>query len=617
MDFMPPGRVKEIRCRGDKETPWRACSPSLACLFVIAPLLGPVSAADVLEQVPSDALGVVVVRQLSSFDVNTSQMLRTTWSQMPGPLAALRSVLGVGPGLDQERDVLLVVLPPERDSERHHLAVWLPVSDYEAFVRSLDGDPQRRMAAVTVAGEDLLVVRHSDWAVVMDPDQRERLTGLDDAETSPPPQLANWESWVNTNDVSILVLSAGMRSGWQFASESSDSDASAGETRNVGSTDDLFGPAAARPSTGVTWPVVQQTIRELFADSPGLRHLLGEAKGAGCGLRLDRDGNVAVGLRIEFSDAQTAELAGAEVKTKPLEVPQLYHSGRFVFNAMGTCSPRWTVPFVAPYVRQVVKDLSEEYGNQVDSAKAAKFRDVLEHAVTDVGSFALLTRPGAGDEGVFTNNFLVVRVPEAKAFLKRAADVVQQWNAMLDEAPQGIRLVFQSKPVTIGALSGTEYSIDVGEAVGAPAMGIQAMPEFRRSMERLFGPGGKFHMLFIAVDDQTVMLAAATKDQTDQAIKEMSAGGPPSDEHLKMHKADRLLSEGADWRLYVNLHDYNRWLERQMDAVLGPVIGGPVVRKFRETPPVAFVGGTDAQFLWCELAVPVETLHALRVYVQQ
>jgi len=95
----------------------------------------------------------------------------------------------------------------------------------------------------------------------------------------------------------------------------------------------------------------------------------------------------------------------------------------------------------------------------------------------------------------------------------------------------------------------------------------------------------------------------------------MLDGNDSSDEALKLGEAKRLLSDGADWQMYVSLHDYNRWLERQMDAVLGPVIGGPVVRKFRDSPPIAMVGAAEAPFVWCELVVPVETLHAIRVYV--
>ena len=50
---------------------------------------------------------------------------------------------------------------------------------------------------MTIAGEDLLVVRQDDWAVVMDPDQRDRLEMLRDAKPTPPQQVNDWSEWVS------------------------------------------------------------------------------------------------------------------------------------------------------------------------------------------------------------------------------------------------------------------------------------------------------------------------------------------------------------------------------------------------------------------------------------
>ena len=70
--------------------------------------------------------------------------------------------------------------------------------------RNLDGD---------LAGEDLLVARRGEWALVMDMDQRERMTQLVAASASPPvsPQIAGWKKWIDTNDVTIVAYAAGVR----------------------------------------------------------------------------------------------------------------------------------------------------------------------------------------------------------------------------------------------------------------------------------------------------------------------------------------------------------------------------------------------------------------------
>ena len=199
---------------------------NLACLLLIlllalatATRASDVLDSDVLKQVPRDALGLVVVRNLSQADAKAGKVLGAIGSRLPGPLALLKSIAGLDAGLDQGRDLLVVLLPPQNNSRQFHLAVWLPVQDYDALVRSLDGDPQRRIAAVTLAGEDLLVVRQSDWAVVMDTDQRDRLEQLRDGKAIAAGTARQWSEWIAENDAAVVVLPAGMRTAWARAAE--------------------------------------------------------------------------------------------------------------------------------------------------------------------------------------------------------------------------------------------------------------------------------------------------------------------------------------------------------------------------------------------------------------
>ncbi len=202
-------------------------------------------AADVLDEVPRDALGVVVVRDLSQSDAKAAKLLTALGTKLPGPLAMLQSIAGIETGLDDKRDLLLVLLPTGNNSTQFHLAVWLPTSDYDALVRSLEGDPERRIAAVTVAGEDLLVVRHGDWAVVSDPDERDRLEQLRDAPPAPPRQLAAWSAWVDRQDAAVVVLPAGMRAIWAYAA-SQKQRPPAKAKKPTRDSNDLFGPLAPR-----------------------------------------------------------------------------------------------------------------------------------------------------------------------------------------------------------------------------------------------------------------------------------------------------------------------------------------------------------------------------------
>lgn len=572
---------------------------------------GEVHGADLLDQVPQDALGLVVVRNLAESDSKAGKILSATGSRLPGPLALLKSIAGIEAGLDERRDLMVVLLPSPRDADRFSLALWLPVSDYEALVHALDGDPGRRIAAVTLAGEDLLVVRDQKWAVVMDPDQRDRLEQLREPRPAPPQQVAGWSTWIATNDATVLALPPGMKLLLALA-EREKLFEPLPQPVAPAPGQDLFGPAnrPAPPPSG--WPAARDWVRSVIADRPELARWAAQAEGAALGVRLDQHGNAVLGLQLALAEASLPNTTHEEATAAGDVPPTLYASGEFVLTGTGQVSPPWIVPAVAIYVRQVANDLTNNYLIPVDEKNVAKFRAALEQAIAEVYSFSVLTRPGSADEAVFTNNFLAVRVDDAQEFLVVVAKCVRLWNEMLSSPQAGMKLLFDSKDISVAGHDGTEYSIDMAAAVNAPAI-----PEARASMEKLFGPGALFRLQMIAVDERTVLLAAATEEQVDGVLRTLESANGTASGPVELEAAATLLPRDSAWQLYVSPYGYTTWLRRQMDAVLGPVIGGPIVHAFPATPPVGLAGGVDGRKIWLEVAAPIDTIRGLRHYVEQ
>jgi hypothetical protein len=557
---------------------------------------------NVLGQVPRDALGIVVVRNLSQVDAKVGKVLGAVGSRLPGPLALLKSIAGLDAGLDLRRELLVVLLPPQNNSRQFHLAVWLPVRDYDALVHSLDGDPGRRIAAVTLAGEDLLMVRQGNWAVVMDTDQRERLEQSHDVKLSPPTQLADWSEWVETLDAAVVVLPAGMRSAWAWAAEDGLLKATPAVALPPQQNDDLFGPAN-RSSPTVGWPNVRQAIRAALATAPELTRWAAEADGLACGLRLDDDGNALVGLRVAISpDALAAAKTDNPSSTKSA-APRLDSAGPFVIAGRGRVSPHWIRPLVAPYVRQQAVGLTAQYDSKVAPEDLSNLCKSAESAAADVSAFAILTRPGAGGDGVYANSFLAFRVPSSEKFLARAGALVQEWNAMLTKVDVLKLLAFDSRTITVGDRPGQEYTIDMTAAAGGPPL-----PEIKTAMEKLFGPGGKFRLQFVAIDESTVLLAAATESQVAEvlgAMKERALDAPESGE---LQATIDLFATENQWQLFFSPRGYTEWMRRYLDAILGDAIGAPVLPQFPESPPIGVAGGLEGRILWTEVAVPIETM---------
>jgi hypothetical protein len=290
----------------------------------------------------------------------------------------------------------------------------------------------------------------------------------------------------------------------------------------------------------------------------------------------------------------------------------LYDGGDFVVTGSGQVAPQWVAPMVAPYVRLRISDLAAQFGNKFDDGAVAKFSAPIEQAVAEVNAFAVLQRSGHESEGVFTNNFLALRAKSSQNFLERAGQAMRLWNAMVEKAHGEIQLIFRPRAITVAGRNGTEYAIDMAAAVGAPAL-----PEIKPSMEKLFGPGGKFRLQFIALDDDTVLVAAANEAQLAKVIATLGKTPQPAIDRNELRDAEVLLSKQSDWRIYASPHGYNEWLKRQMDAILGPVIGGPVVPDFPASPPVGLAGGVEESVVWIELAVPIETIRGIGTYLHK
>jgi hypothetical protein len=290
----------------------------------------------------------------------------------------------------------------------------------------------------------------------------------------------------------------------------------------------------------------------------------------------------------------------------------LYEGGDFVVHGGGIVNSAWAMPAVAPYIRSTANDLAAQFGVTVGEELLAQFQATVERAVADVQSCATLTLPGAKGEGVFTNSYLAVRVPSAEEFLSRVKEAMREWNAMLEAADGGELLVFEQQATNIAGRNGIEYSIDMAKVIGGADL-----PEARDAQEKLFGPGGRFRVQYVAVDNRTVLLAIVTEEQIAKLITVLdksaddSAATPTDSPDL-----NNLLAREADWRFYFSPHGYFAWMDRQMHAIVGDVIGGPLVKAFPASPPIGAAGGVEGTVVWAEIAVPAETLRHAGEYAR-
>src|SRR4051812_21831356 len=154
--------------------PLRSFAP--ACLAAAGLMfLAQVAGAQALQQVPSDALVVVQVKNLQG----TSQKM-AAFSQKLGiaqmnpnaadPLGTLKKQMNLQKGLDETKDAA-IVLPnlPARKKDQPEVVVLLPVSNYKQFLENFDNPQQQGDVTVIKLPndpDDSYVVNWGNYAAI-------------------------------------------------------------------------------------------------------------------------------------------------------------------------------------------------------------------------------------------------------------------------------------------------------------------------------------------------------------------------------------------------------------------------------------------------------------------
>lgn len=589
--------------------------PQLALLASLALLIfapARVRAADIVQNVPHDALGFIVVKNLAATDVKVAQLLKTLNAEYPSPLVFLNAVTGINEGLNPQGDFLFAVLPPGvYQKAEPQFCVWLPVADYDRILTTLEATPGERISAVRVADEDLLIARHGDWALLMDPDQRDRMQQLLDEAPNPPAAVAKWKSWINDNDVAAVLLHDGIQEILQASAKQPNASGEPNPAEDA--DDDLFGnadapaaenPFAAAPDADLSpnpfFAPIHREIHKWIIRSPKLKDLFEHAEAVGCAARLDEAGNALTSLRLKPSnDRQLVATANADV---PLP-HALYQQGDFVLCGAGKLTPDVTAIFAATYARRALDDLKTTEHIEFDKATAERFQQAFETAAAHIDSWAIVTQPGDQTTGLYNNKFLIFHSTSAKKFVEHASDVMLIWNKMHRDAKGATRFVFDIEESKIGERDATQYLLDVAATDNMPAL-----PEIRQAMEKFFGPGGKMRLWLVPVDDQTVLVGTGTPEQVTVALASLDRKQSIDWNRPEFSPANTLLPNEVDWRIFLSPRGHYEWNRRNAEAMNGPIFGAPVPKEFTPSPPIAFAGEVRDNEIRLEAVIPANTI---------
>lgn len=590
-----------------------------ACVALLVLVPVQVQSASVLSEVPSDALGFAIVHNLSAVDTKVGQLMASLQRSIPRPLAFLKEFAGIADGLNPEGDFLLVLLPSTNgDSQELVYCVWLPVADYDRFLSSVGATSLDGVAAATIAGEDLLVARRGNWALIMDPDQRDRIAQMAAAPAAPP-EMPSWSKWIETNDVTTVALQPGLRAIAAMMGEESAAETPPTANPN-GSRARNTNPIANRPyylpgRRVITFSdlleMAKGELQKWSAAMPELPEAMKLANTVGCGLRLDASGNAQVGFRLAFDKATAKQLAEGKRGDASALPPSVSASGGFVLSGAGQLPGSVLSAYVKGYVRRTAADMKAEEETELDETAVKRLLEASEVAAADVQSFHFISQPGDAAQPTYSNEFLVLRVDSSSKFVEHAKEVMRLWNSANRSAKGENRLIFDVAETKLGDIAATLYWIDM-----VALQGGLILPELRQQMEKLFGPEGKMRLWIVPTDDSTILIATATPDQMTEALKVLGEKQPINWNRVGLREVNALLPAESDWRVFVDGNRYIEWQRREEAAVAGvPIIGATLVRDFPPSPPAGFAGGLRDGELWFDVAALPTTLKSVDMYL--
>jgi hypothetical protein len=610
-------------------------------LFAAILLLSPVPcrAADVLHEIPKDLLGFVLIRNLSNFDSKVGQLAALLQRNVPRPLAFLKDVTGVSDGLNSNGDLVVAFIAADGSNGRAQFCVWLPVVDYDRFIKSVGGTSIDEVAAATIAGEDVLIAHCREWAVIMDPDQRERIMELAAAKPSAPaladwggwidakgatqPKYDTWRKWIDSNDVTVVAFGPGVIAlvDWlQIVEDGAQKQSDPGDpfgARNGPANRRDFAANAFRTGPDVL-ESAKTALRRWCAATPDVTNTIVQANLIACGLRLDANNNGLASVRVAMPmepelPKDLIKLLNDGAENHPIDLPfSTYESGGFVLLGGGSLQPPVLTRIAIAYAQLTAAELSESEGKlQFDDDALKRMQIAVDNAAAEVRSAIILSQPGDEPQPVYTNDFVALRVASASNFVKHANEVMRLWNKANRDAKGEMLFVFDVEEVKVGERIATQYALDMAGLAGGVIL-----PEVRQSMEKLFGPGGKLRFWIVPADDNTVLIASAMPDQIAKALKAFDRKQKIEWKGDQLSECNALLPAESDWRIFVNLHRYFDWVGREASAVVGvPVIGGPLVKSFPASPPIGIAGGIRDDEVWLDAVALGPTIKSADTYL--
>jgi hypothetical protein len=545
------------------------------------------TADDAVKAVPKEALGFVIVNNLSAFSGKIEAAAKKVGAPLPmSPLDKLKSELGIEKGLNATGSALVVVLLSEGSGPAGLL--YLPVSDYKAFLKGLNAKGDGQIAEAQLAnGKALVVAHHGAFAVLAEANFKSVLeTAL--KATPAGAALAPVQPWINDHDISGVLPANAIQMLAMMGQQ---------------------GLGMVKQMAGAAPPELQFLSGWIDGLSDFLKEIGTDVSHVALGGRLDAQRGLSLGmlaLYVKDSGFAKAGAAAHAPEGSPLvglpAVPYVLALGGAV--SQKAMSGLMNLGMTA--MSAMMKDVPPE--------KMKKLEQATSDLVKGMHGMAMLLGTGKGKETLLQNAYAVLKVDDSAAYLRAYKKSIAISNEVFKDLKLPAGGAFpgqntQAKDATINGLPALEIQVDMKAALeNNPA-------QLKDFMDLYVGPDGKMDLTAVAVDKQTLLIrytgAAGMKaflkdykDKTDRLAQDQGVIQTLS-----------LLPTGSQTVALVNMTGAVDMVNRF--AAVIPQAGGFQLPPFRPVPPIGFGVKASASGVEARLVLPAPTLEAIGTFVRQ
>lgn len=544
------------------------------------------AAGDPLKALPERTLAVVLVGRLADCDVKLTSLGQTLQLPVPSPLVLLKAQAGVTTGLDESGAAMLVLVGGESEEERAAL-LYLPVTDYKAFIGQLKAeDAGDGLSKVELWKGGFLARQMESYAVLAEPRHKEALLAADGARAAPE-ELAPLREYLFANDIAAAVTRHGVQS---FSAEAQ---------RGLKEMEETLSGASKEMKAGLK---LLQVYREMFAAAD--RELTAVAAGA----TVTKEGALrASGKAVARAGGPFAAWL-AERKPEPIDHLAGLPAKPFLIAGGGNVT-LWGGKQPAGPQSEIMETALQMYG--IQPADAKRTLGLYQQILKDVQSTASTMIMVGNEPPIYRDIVGVVRTTDAEQWLDRYRTAATAFNQILSRAKDGIITLppLQVEDVKVQGMPMVQISMSLPKFAGVP-QGMEPL------LGLVFGAGGKVVVHLAAVDKTRGMYAYQTKpDLLAGVIQDLRQNKPGLTADPQVGKTAAMLPESALGKGYFSPAGAIALANRFMAAM--PFFGAAPLADFPTTPPIGGAVTTGPNEFTAHLVVPAETLKGIKSYALQ